>query len=457
MKIADICHVSLFDGIGCFPLGCAQLAGIEPKDYRYFSAEIMPFLKSITSKHFPLAQQLGDVSTLDPKKFHPDLVCMGTPCTGFSVSGDGEGLENIESKLFSYGVDFINESRPKYFIWENVFGAFSANKGREYRSILDEFKRIGYDCVWTTLDMQYCGIPQRRRRVYLIGYRDGIPLNHDVFEFYKRSQPEVIEKTRLKDEDYPFDFKPETVDPKDHYAFFNRQRSDRFKAIALSSTLAKRDYKSYIDLVVKNGRIRRITPTERLRLQGLPDTWFDHTYETVKSDKQRFQANGMAMPAVKYVLSQLGREDMPNKKDQGNIELLSGYKKGNVRVCANSAFDILRKEKRGKVVEGAYENIPLSGHMRLTRDEEGAPVAAKDDLAFEAEYLLLRSCAESTPTVILGKMEDFLLDEVDDKYYLTQGACEGMLKREIKSGIPLPKKLKEAILHYQPVLKDNYL
>ena len=80
--------LSLFDGIGCFPLALANLLNIKPEDFSYTSSEIEPYLIDIINKNFPKVKQLGDIEKVDYNSLNADIITMGTPCTGFSVSGN---------------------------------------------------------------------------------------------------------------------------------------------------------------------------------------------------------------------------------------------------------------------------------------------------------------------------------------------------------------------------------
>jgi DNA (cytosine-5)-methyltransferase 1 len=433
---------SLFDGIACFPIAYANVVGIKHSELKYDSSEVMPFLLDVIHQNFPKANQLHDITKINLSGITSNILTMGTPCTGFSISGERQGLENIESKLFRNGVQAINKLKPEYFIWENVFGVFSANEGKEFRSILDEFKSTGYDIVWTTLDAQYFGVPQRRRRVYMIGVRDGIPANHNIFSFKERSHPDLKLKAKAVIDSRTHDFNPKSTDPAKHYAIFNRQRSDYFKEVGVSSTLTKRDYKSYVDIVIKDGSIRRIVPKERLRLQGIPDNWFDGTYDKYKTDKERFMANGMAVPVVEYVF-----ENILNKYFDGDEDMISSLisQNKNSLSSAKSAFDIHFDNKSKPL------NISYSGHMRQKRNESG-----EQDINADCEYLLVNTCSESSEFPVESFIENILLDTVDPKFHIKIGSCEGMLKRETKSGRILPIKLKEVIFQKFPELRIKY-
>lgn len=187
---------SLFDGSGGFPLGGLAF-GIESK----WKSEIEPFAIAVTNKHFPDMKHYGDVSKIDGGKIEPvDIITFGSPCQDLSVAGKRAGLEDGErSNLFYQAIRIVKEMRrqtngryPRYIVWENVPGAFSSNKGQDFRSVLEavcsvkepdisipepsngkwtyagEIVGNGYSIAWRTIDAQYFGVPQRRRRIYLV-------------------------------------------------------------------------------------------------------------------------------------------------------------------------------------------------------------------------------------------------------------------------------------------------
>ena len=188
---------SLFDGSGGFPLG-GILAGIEPK----WSAEIEPFPVLVTHKRLPQVKHYGDVSVINGADLEPvDIITFGSPCQDLSIAGKRAGIQEGErSNLFFQAIRIIKEMReatngkyPRYCTWENVPGAFSSNKGEDFRAVLEavisvkedgvevpapENKRwaksdvllgSGWSVAYRVLDAQYWGVPQRRARIYLVG------------------------------------------------------------------------------------------------------------------------------------------------------------------------------------------------------------------------------------------------------------------------------------------------
>ena len=198
---------SLFDGSGGFPLG-GVLAGITP----IFNSEIEPFPVRVTEVRFPNMKHYGDVSKLKGAELPPvDIITFGSPCQDMSIAGCRDGLSGSRSSLFYEAVRIIKEMReatngqyPRYIVWENVPGAFSSNKGEDFRAVLEEICKVknsqvsvskprkwenagrimgdGYSVAWRLFDAQYWGVPQRRQRIYLVADFDGGSAGKILFE-----------------------------------------------------------------------------------------------------------------------------------------------------------------------------------------------------------------------------------------------------------------------------------
>ena len=200
---------SLFDGSGGFPLG-GLLAGITP----VWASEIEPFPIRVTTKRLPFMKHYGDISTLDGGKIEPvDIITFGSPCQDMSVAGRRDGLDGSRSSLFYEAIRIIKEMRyatngkyPRYIVWENVPGAFSSNGGEDFKAVLeavigvvcegtevpmpeknrwpyaDLYMGDGWSLAYRTLDAQYWGVPQRRRRIYLVADFAGGSAGEILFE-----------------------------------------------------------------------------------------------------------------------------------------------------------------------------------------------------------------------------------------------------------------------------------
>lgn len=198
---------SLFDGSGGFPLG-GVLAGITPK----WASEIEPFPIRVTTARFPNMKHYGDISAIDGSELEPvDIISFGSPCQNLSVAGKREGLDGDRSSLFYEAIRIVKEMReatngkyPRYIVWENVPGAFSSNKGEDFKAVLTEICKVkdeqvsiskpakwenagrimgdGFSIAWRLLDAQYWGVPQRRQRIYLVADFDGGSAGKILFE-----------------------------------------------------------------------------------------------------------------------------------------------------------------------------------------------------------------------------------------------------------------------------------
>ena len=198
---------SLFDGSGGFPLG-GLLAGITP----VWSSEIEPFPVRVTTKRFPHMKHYGDISVLNGAELPPvDIITFGSPCQDMSVAGKRSGLDGSRSSLFFEAIRIIKEMRgatdgkyPRYIVWENVPGAFSSNKGQDFRAVLEEVCKVkdaevsvpfpgkwenagrimgnGYSVAWRQFDAQFWGVPQRRKRIYLVADFAGGSAGKILFE-----------------------------------------------------------------------------------------------------------------------------------------------------------------------------------------------------------------------------------------------------------------------------------
>lgn len=198
---------SLFDGSGGFPLG-GILSGITP----LWASEIEPFPIRVTTKRLSQMKHYGDVSKLNGAELPPvDIITFGSPCQDMSVAGKRAGLSGSRSNLFYEAVRIVKEMRcktngeyPRFVVWENVPGAFSSNKGEDFKAVLEEICKIkddtlsvsksekwtnageivgdAFSVAWRVFDAQYWGVPQRRKRIYLVADFAGECAGEILFE-----------------------------------------------------------------------------------------------------------------------------------------------------------------------------------------------------------------------------------------------------------------------------------
>ena len=207
MAIDHLTLGSLFDGSGGFPLG-GLISGITP----VWASEIEPFPIRVTTKRLPFMKHYGDVSALNGADLEPvDIITFGSPCQDMSVAGKRAGLDGSRSNLFYEAVRIAKEMRiatdgkyPSWLCWENVPGAFSSNGGEDFKAVLDEIRKIkdpeadtprpakwpnagciladDYSVAWRVFDAQYWGVPQRRKRIYLVADLAGQRAGKVLFE-----------------------------------------------------------------------------------------------------------------------------------------------------------------------------------------------------------------------------------------------------------------------------------
>lgn len=158
---------SLFSGAGGFDLGF-EAAGYDVA----WQVEIDKDAVSVLERHWPDVPRWRDVSEVDPADLAPvDVVIFGSPCQDFSVAGKRAGLDGARSGLFGEAIRIISGLRPTpaFCLWENVPGALSSAGGRDFGAVLDALADIGaLDIAWRVLDARHFGVPQRRRRVFLV-------------------------------------------------------------------------------------------------------------------------------------------------------------------------------------------------------------------------------------------------------------------------------------------------
>ena len=132
---------SLFDGSGGFPLGGLLTGQITP----VWSSEIEPFAIRVTTKRLPQVKHYGDVSAISGADLPPvDIITFGSPCQDMSIAGKRDGLDGSRSSLFYEAIRIVKEMRcktngekPRFIVWENVPGAFSSNKGQDFKAVLE--------------------------------------------------------------------------------------------------------------------------------------------------------------------------------------------------------------------------------------------------------------------------------------------------------------------------------
>jgi DNA (cytosine-5)-methyltransferase 1 len=134
-------------------------------------SEIEKFPSEVLAHHYPNTPNFGDMTKYKEWNTNGtvELLVGGTPCQSFSVAGLRKGLEDPRGNLALVYCGILDKFRPKWFVWENVPGVLSSNSGRDFGSFLGAVAELGYGFAYRVLDAQYFGVPQRRRRVFVVG------------------------------------------------------------------------------------------------------------------------------------------------------------------------------------------------------------------------------------------------------------------------------------------------
>ena len=286
MKIID-----LFSGIGGFSLGF-QKAGYQFTEH-YFS-EIDKHAIANYKYNFPHAKHIGDITTLHGGDFTDiDIITFGSPCVDFSLAGKRAGLKGAKSSLIEYAIALIAHIRPGIFIWENVKGAFSSNAGADFWAIIQTLANIGgYRLEFQLLNTNWL-LPQNRERIYLIGHLAGrsipgvFPIGENDFPSTEKteSQLQAPISTTLKasgamrpDDTYIIPKVAATLTGGGHSGGLHsdmtvirqlKRGKNKGADLKICPTISSNAFQ---EKNLLNG-VRRLTEIECERLQGFPDNW----------------------------------------------------------------------------------------------------------------------------------------------------------------------------------------
>lgn len=339
---------SLFDGIGVFPLAASR-HGITP----VWASEIVPDAISITKRHFPEMEHLGDITKLDGGKIPAvHVITFGSPCQNLSQIGNRTGLNGAKSSLFYQAIRIIEEMRdasgglyPAIIVWENVIGAMQQNLKNDYLAVLKSFAGAevsmpdsGHwadagvvrgrrcDLAWRILDAQYWSKPKlaRRERVFVVADFTGQRAAEILFKPRAMLQnPELCsagglpaaEDHRIASLDagrqvpvilpfYGFKMRGAAAN-RDQRQFLRSfgKRTNSFPTILASEQTA---FAYYYEDDPLGGCIRYPTEAESERLMGLPPDWTKYGADGAEiRSSSRYMAlgNSIALPCAEYIMA----------------------------------------------------------------------------------------------------------------------------------------------------------
>lgn len=285
---------SFFSGIGGLDLGF-ECAGF----YTAWMSEIDAYASDVLRHQFPDSAVLGDIKKVKGNDLVPvDVIAFGSPCQDLSRGGEGKGLAGERSGLFYEAIRVIQEliecgSKPRFIVWENVPGALTSNGGEDFACVLQAFLDIGAtDVAWRVLDSQGFGVPQRRRRVFVVADLGG-ECAAEVLSVFYRSEGD---RSQAKGKGKKQPLLPNKAVGRSGGGGRYWDGSDISDCLDVSMLTKgqmmpeKRRFPCvYID-TPQGERLRRLTPLECERLQGFPDGWTQD-----QSDTQRYKQLGNAV------------------------------------------------------------------------------------------------------------------------------------------------------------------
>lgn len=300
---------SLFCGCGGLDLGL--LGGFEylGKKYSKHPAEMVyavdfdPYACAIYNhnfKHKCHTEDITKVPTSDIPAHH--ILIGGFPCQSFSVVAQNPprlGYKDSNGQLFFEMVRILKERKPAVFIAENVKGILSANKKQAFPLILESFKQAGYYVTYKLLNSSDYGIPQKRERVFIVGFRD-----KKIFENFQFPEPttneikiplsKVVQSDSDVDDKYYFSEKAVQGMLKSRHKMNKGRAQDLNRPCnTISAHLSKASLNSVDPVLLVKGKYRRFTPLEAARIQSFPEN-----FEFPGSDTRKFRAIGNAVPPV---------------------------------------------------------------------------------------------------------------------------------------------------------------
>ena len=433
-------------GSVCSGIEASQLA-FAPFGYeQLWSSEIAEFPSKVLHHHYPNIPNLGDMTELpdlilNGKVEAPDMFCGGTPCQAFSLAGWKNGLADKRGQLtitFIEIANAIDEIRAKdnkdqsIILWENVegvlndktnaFGNFIAGlAGFDDEIKVKKWTKSGYlegpnrNVAWRVIDAKYFGLPQQRKRLYVLaGGKDFRP-DQILFEF---DNQDIVKKTKAKKqinsntnvyslfpaENSNIEIKNEKIFFKDNIKFeiFREYTDCLYAAYGTKWNGNAAAYNGSL-YIAQNNKIRRFTPLECERLMGFPD---NYTSVNGNSDTNRFQAigNSWAVPVVTWI----GKQIDDFLKSKGSHEITCWYKS-----------------------------------TRKTANNLNADLYLLDNILSVSQELYLNSSTVTNEPIESTINNIVQTENVPEKFYLSPQACRGILRRKTERDLKMNKQLEK--------------
>ncbi len=432
-------------GSVCSGIEAAQLA-FKPFGFKQlWSSEIAEFPSKVLQHHYSNIPNLGNMVDLpelilNGKIEAPDLFCGGTPCQAFSLAGWKNGLADKRGQLtmtfieIANAIDRIREKESKkhsVILWENVegvlndktnaFGNFIAGLAGFSEEIkVEKWTKSGYlegpnrNVAWRVIDAKYFGLPQQRKRLYVLAGGKEFRPDQVLFEFDNK---DTVQNFKIQKRENNlnvvdlFSFAEQNTEKTNDRIFFKdgvkfeifREYTDcLYSAYGTKWNGNAAAYNGSL-YIAQNDRIRRFTPLECERLMGIPD---NYTLVNGNSDTNRFQAvgNSWAVPVIQWIGMQI-----------------------------NSVYNDMKE----------LQIIDWFKYTRKWKNSLNANLYLLDDIIAIENYLFLNSSAiPNNP--IDGEIQKIVqIKDIPEKFYLSSQACKGILRRKEEKNMKMNEQLEK--------------
>lgn len=300
--------LSLFSGCGGMDLGLQGGFEYLNNNFKELSIEILlaidndPYAVKIYNDNFSHECIVKDVKDLEHTELpNHDILLGGFPCQSFSILAQNPprlGIKDEKGELFFEMCKILKKKQPRFFIAENVKGILSANKKKAFPLIIKKFEESGYYVKFKLLNSSDFGIPQKRERVFIVGFKNEKDYQKFSFPIPITKEDKIPLKTVLQNniiEKYYFSERAvEGMKRVQHKMNKGRAQNIELPCNTISAHLSKVSLNSTDPVLLENGKYRRFTPREAANIQSFPN---DFQFESVSENRQ-YRAIGNAVPPV---------------------------------------------------------------------------------------------------------------------------------------------------------------
>jgi len=412
---------SFFAGIGGFDLGFERM-GISPA----FHCEINDFCNSVLRRHWPNLPHSNNINKVDIDQL-PDaeIWCGGFPCQDVSVARGWigrDGLNGKNSGLFYPFLELIKKKLPRVVVLENVTGLLSSHRGRDFKTIITSFTELGYGVAWRVMNARYFGAPQSRPRVFVCAWKGRVDLAlHALYE--EESSPAVKNVRKGFITPTVCQYTGAAV-PLVGYCL--AATSGRHTGTDWSRT-----YVAYYD------KVRRLTPNECEGLQGFPTGWSlpekDYPLCDDEIDTLRYHAigNAVCVPVIEWIANRIVLGISGKFNDITVSKSLSTQSQNKI----NSTFSDFRNSSAKKLYELLCDGNEKISTIRWTNGGSAY-----------GEWYIADNVSPAPNNIKEKKLLDIIEKrDLEEKYFLSPNAAEGILRRVNKQGRTLFEPLHEAL------------